>query len=286
MPTLRVQTVVITGVSTGIGFAAAGTLASRGWRVYGSVRTAGDADRLRAVLGGNFTPLVFDVTDEDAVRGAADWLRAELHGTPLQALINNAGIAVVGPVSHVPLARWREQLEVNVLGVVAVIQAFLPLMRTDPLRRVDRPCIINVSSVAGRMAMPFAGPYCASKFALEGLSDSLRRELMLFGIDVVLVEPGPIVTPIWEKAEARILEDYPGTPYQKGLEGFHRLSMKEAATGYGAEVVAKAVARILRARRRPARMVITPKRLTNWTIPRRLPAKFLDFCIGKVVGLI
>jgi NAD(P)-dependent dehydrogenase (short-subunit alcohol dehydrogenase family) len=279
------QTIVITGVSTGIGLSAARTLSGRGWRVYGSVRTEADADRLRGALGGNFSPLIFDVTDEGAVRGAAERVRAELNGTSLAGLINNAGICVVGPVSHVPLSRWREQLDVNVLGVVTVTQAFLPLMQRERPRRGMIPCVINVSSVAGRLAMPYMGPYSASKFALEGLSDSLRRELMPFGIDVVLIEPGPVVTPIWDKAEARILADYPNTPYQKGLERFHRLAMDEAKTGYSAEVMAEAIARILKAGRRQARYVITPKRLTNWTIPRRLPAKFLDFCIGKVIGL-
>src|SRR4051794_33429218 len=127
MPFPRVQTVVITRVSTGIGLAVARTLAGRGWRAVGGVRTPADAGRLRGLLGGNFAPMVFDVTDEGAVRSAAGWLRAELDGTLLRALINNAGICVAGPVSHVPLARWRDQLDVNVLGVVAVTQAFLPL---------------------------------------------------------------------------------------------------------------------------------------------------------------
>jgi NAD(P)-dependent dehydrogenase (short-subunit alcohol dehydrogenase family) len=286
------RSVVITGVSTGIGFAAAGMLVRRGFRVFGSVRNAGDEERVRTRLGPQFSPLRFDVTDEGAVRTAAGRVRDELRGEPLFALINNAGICVVGPLTHVPLARFREQLEVNLVGVCSVTQAFLPLMlppeNNDGNKRGcrPRPCVVNVGSIAGKVAAPFAGPYAASKFGLEGFSDSLRRELMLFGIDVVLLQPGPVITPIWDKAEARVLDDYPGTPYERSLEKFRSVSMSEAKHGFAAAVVAEEIYRLLQRRRRRARYAIVPNRLVNWTLPRCLPDKALDFCIGKFFGLI
>ena len=283
------QSVVITGVSTGIGLATAEALVRRGLRVFGSVRNAADEEHLRTRLGPQFSPLRFDVTDEGAVRTAASHVRVELRGEPLFALVNNAGICVVGPLTHVPLARFREQLAVNLVGVFSVTQAFLPLMLPpDGMRhgRRPRPCVINVGSVAGKVASPFAGPYSASKFGLEGFSDSLRRELMLFGIDVVLMQPGPVITPIWDKAEARVLDDYPGTPYERCLERFRAVSMAEAKGGFSPAVVADEIHRLLARRRRRARYAIVPHRLINWTLPRCLPDQALDFCIGKFFGLI
>jgi NAD(P)-dependent dehydrogenase (short-subunit alcohol dehydrogenase family) len=282
------RSVVITGVSTGIGFAAAETLTRRGFRVFGSVRNADDEERLQTRLGPQFSPVRFDVTDEGAVRRAASRVGEDLRGEPLFALINNAGICVVGPLTHVPLARFREQLEVNLVGVFSVTQAFLPLMVSPDEKRGcrPRPCVVNVGSIAGKVAAPFAGPYSASKFGLEGFTDSLRRELMLFGIDVVLLQPGPVITPIWDKAEARVLDDYPGTPYERSLEKFRSVSMTEAKHGFAAAVVAEEICCLLQRRRRRARYAIVPNRLINWTLPRCLPDKALDFCIGKFFGLI
>jgi NAD(P)-dependent dehydrogenase (short-subunit alcohol dehydrogenase family) len=283
------RSVVITGVSTGIGFAAAEMLARRGFRVFGSVRNVGDEERLQTRLGSQFSPLRFDVTDEGAVRRAASRVGEAMRGEPLFALVNNAGICVVGPLTHVPLARFREQLEVNLVGVFSVTQAFLPLMLPpDHDRRGcrPRPCVVNVGSIAGKVAAPFAGPYAASKFGLEGFSDSLRRELMLFGVDVVLLQPGPVITPIWDKAEARVLDDYPGTPYERSLEKFRSVSMSEAKHGFAAAVVAEEIYRLLQRRRRRARYAIVPNRLVNWTLPRCIPDKALDFCIGKFFCLI
>lgn len=285
---MRMRSVVVTGVSTGIGFAAAEVLVRRGFRVFGSVRSAADEERVRTRFGPQFSPLRFDVTDEGAVRAAASRVEGELRGERLFSLINNAGICVVGPLSHVPLARFREQLEVNLVGAFSVTQVFLPLM-LPPAGKCNcrpRPCIINVGSIAGKVASPFVGPYSASKFGLEGFSDSLRRELMLFGIDVVLLQPGPVITPIWDKAELRVLDDYPGTPYERNLERFRSVSQSEAKNGFPADVVAEKIWHLLQRRRRRARYAIVPNRLINWTLPRCLPDKALDFCIGKFFGLI
>src|SRR6201987_4779646 len=192
--------VVITGASSGIGFAACQALIRRRFRVFGSVRTKADADRLTEQLGPQYVPLIFDVTDPDSVNQVAAGVKEMLGEQRLFGLVNNAGIAVLGPLACLPLERFRQQIEVNLLGVHTVTQAFLPLLGTEPNRVGEPGRVVNISSIHGRLAMPFAGPYAASKFGLEGYSDSLRRELMLFGIKVVLIEPRAVVTAIWDGA--------------------------------------------------------------------------------------
>ena len=163
------KSVVITGVSTGIGYGCAADLCRRGYRVFGSVRTAGDAERLQRELGNAFTPLVFDVTDAGAVKEAAAQVKSAVGNEGLSGLVNNAGISKPGPLATLPPDDVRQHFEVNVMGVVHAVQAFLPLLRRAKGR------IVNISSVSGRIAYPFMGPYAASKHALEALSDSLRR---------------------------------------------------------------------------------------------------------------
>jgi NAD(P)-dependent dehydrogenase (short-subunit alcohol dehydrogenase family) len=195
------QSVVITGASTGIGFATAKLLLERGFRVFGSVRKQADADRLKGEFGGNFTPLLFDVTDEAAVLAAAREVRAALNGETLAGLVNNAGIAVAGPVLELSADQFRHQMEVNVMGPIIATQAFGPLLGSDPSLRGPKGRIVMISSVAGKNGNPLMSAYAASKFAIEGLSESLRREMVLFGIDVIIVAPGAVKTPIWGKAD-------------------------------------------------------------------------------------
>ena len=277
--------IVITGVSTGIGYATAKLLAERGFQVFGSVRSEADADRTSRDLGPNFCPLLFDVTDQPAVNKAAELVRAKLGRNRLFALINNAGVEMAGPLAYLPVERLRAQLEVNVIGVLAVTQAFLPLIGTEPDRIGSPGRIINISSMLGRLAVPFVGAYCASKFGLEGLSDSLRREMMLFGIDVIVVEPGAIVTPIWEKAEGKLLNEYPNTPYQLSLSKFVETAMKSGREGFPASRVAELIERILSTKKPKARYTLIPKHFVEYTIPRLLPARLLDYLMGKYLGI-
>src|SRR4051794_19203021 len=208
------RSVVVTGASTGIGYGAAKVLTERGFRVFGSVRSEADAGRLQAALGRDFSPLLFDVTDEAAVQASAARVRQALEGEPLFGLVNNAGIAVHGPLLYVPIEEFRQQLEVNLTGQLIVTQAFAPLLVAGGVAAGPMPAavragrIVMMSSIGGRNASPFIGPYNASKFALEGLSESLRRELMLFGIDVIIIAPGAVATPIWEKADRRDVERF------------------------------------------------------------------------------
>jgi NAD(P)-dependent dehydrogenase (short-subunit alcohol dehydrogenase family) len=198
---LKMRSVVITGASTGIGWATAKLLLDRGFRVFGSVRKPADADRLKAEFGANFVPLQFDVTDEAAVLAAAREVRTVLAGETLAGLVNNAGIAVAGPVLEVSADEFRRQMEVNFIGPIIAIRAFGPLLGSDPSLKGPRGKIVMMSSVAGRSGNPLSSAYVASKHAIEGLSESLRREMMLFGIDVIIIAPGAVKTPIWGKAD-------------------------------------------------------------------------------------
>ena len=195
------KAVLITGVSTGIGYVTSKHLKDQGYHVFGSVRNPEDAERLEKELGPGFTALLFDVRNRNAVFAAADKVR-EIMGTQyLRAIINNSGISAAGPIQHIDVEKFREQMEVNVIGVLNVLQAFLPLIgavanKTDKVGKV-----INISSVGGRLARPFYGPYNASKHALEGMTDALRREIQDHGIDAVLIEPGPVQSEIYEKAK-------------------------------------------------------------------------------------
>jgi len=206
------KSVVVTGVSTGIGWGAAKVLIQKGFRVFGSVRKQADADRLSQEFGPNFVPLIFDVTDEKAVRKAAAQVEKALEGQTLAGLVNNAGVAVAGPLLELPIAEFRQQIEVNLTGVVIVTQAFAPLLAAGPARKGVPGRVVNISSVGGRNGNPFLGPYVASKFAIEGLSESLRRELLLLGVDVIIVAPGAVATAIWGKAKDDDL-----VPYEKSV---------------------------------------------------------------------
>lgn len=187
------KVVLITGASTGIGKACALALDKKGYKVFAGVRKTSDAEALKSEASENLRAVILDVTKEKQITDAVELINTEWP-QGLHALINNAGIAVAGPLEFIPLEKVRQQLDVNIIGLLSVTQKALPLLRKTKGR------VINIGSVSGRVAFPFIGPYNASKFALEGMTDSLRMELSLFGIKVVLVEPGPIATPIWEKS--------------------------------------------------------------------------------------
>ncbi|MDU6244328.1 MAG: SDR family oxidoreductase, partial [Bradyrhizobium sp.] len=233
------KSVVVTGASTGIGFACSKLLLTRGFRVFGSVRNPLDAERLRTELGANFTPLLFDVTDEAAVKAAAGEVRAALGGEALAGLVNNAGIAVAGPVTELPIAEFRRQMEVNVMGPVIATQAFAPLLGADPARSGAAGRIVMISSVAGRNGNPLMAPYSTSKHAVEGLSESLRRELMLFGIDVIIIAPGAVKTPIWAKAEEVDLSAYQSSPFFPALQRIRGFMLHLGKIGLPAETIAE-----------------------------------------------
>tara|TARA_R110000824_G_scaffold118960_14_gene272309 strand:+ start:442406 stop:443257 length:852 start_codon:yes stop_codon:yes gene_type:complete len=280
------KSVVITGVSTGIGWGATKVLIGKGFRVFGSVRKAEDAERLKKEFGDRFVPLFFDVTDEPAIKKAAEDVRVALNGETLAGLVNNAGIAVSGPLLDLDVEEFRKQMEVNVTGPFLVTQSFAPLLGADRSLKGTPGRIVNISSVGGKQAAPFIGPYAASKFALEGYSESLRRELMLFGIDVIIIGPGSVKTEIWNKAEEVDITPYANSAYYPALVKFRDYFLASGKKGLAPERLGRAIHKALTSDNPKVRYAVVPGRLQNWTIPQLLPKRFLDRVIGKSVGLI
>lgn len=278
------RSVVITGVSTGIGLGTARVLVRAGFQVFGSVRRAADGARVREELGARFTPLQLDVTDAAALRAAARQVEAALGSATLAGLVNNAGVALPGPLLHQPVGEVEEQLRVNVLGPLLAIQAFAPLLGVDRTRGGPPGRIVNVGSVAGRMAAPFLGGYAASKHALEGMSESLRCELMPWGIEVLVVAPGAVVTPIWKKG-ASDPDRYAATDYAEALRRFLRHALREGKNGLTAEAIGEVVREALTAARPRLRYAPVPDKLRNWTLPRLLPRRLVDRYIARGLGL-
>lgn len=275
--------VVITGTSTGIGRACALHLDRLGFRVFAGVRTSRDAESLQRESARRITPLLTDVTEKASVRAAADAVTAELGDKGLSGVVNNAGIVVSGPLEFLPESEIRKQFEVNVMGPIMVVQAFLPLLRKA------RGRIVNMSSISGRMALPFLGPYAASKFALEAITDSLRVELLPWEIKVSLVEPGAVKTPIWEKsrvAAETTARNFPPGAYElygRATAAFRSETEKADKAGVETEVVVRAVEHALTAKEPKTRYLVgrhvrlqaslksaLPDRLFDWFISRRL----------------
>ncbi|HEY2659978.1 MAG TPA: SDR family NAD(P)-dependent oxidoreductase [Caulobacteraceae bacterium] len=273
------KSVVVTGVSTGIGWGVTKVLIAKGFRVFGSVRKTADADRLRQEFGDRYVPLIFDVTDEAAVAAAAAQVREALAGESLAGLVNNAGVAVAGPLLHLPIAEFRQQIEVNLVGVVIVTQAFGPLLASGQ----GRPGrIVNISSVGGKNGTPFLSPYNASKFALEGLSESLRRELMLLGIDVIIVAPGAVATAIWGKAEQVDITPYRNTPFFPALEKVR--AYMNGVGGLAPERLGEVVAKALTTARPKVRYTIAPDAVQTFMMAN-LPRRMVDRMIAGRLGL-
>ena len=271
-------TVLVTGASTGIGEATVHHLKSLGFDPVGAVRKDEDAERLE---GRGIRTVRIDVTDAGQIAAA----REELGDTPLAGLVNNAGIAVAAPLEFLPMDKLRQQLEINLIGQAAVTQAFLPALRRGHGR------IVMVSSIGGRVGLPLVGAYNASKFGLEGLSDSLRRELRPHGVDVILIEPGGVKTPIWNKAEQladQMLEDVP--PEAERLYGAQiaavRKNTQRIATDSGIEPgeVAEVIGTALTASRPRARYLVGSDAKQRAVMSKLLPARVMDRLIVRALG--
>jgi NAD(P)-dependent dehydrogenase (short-subunit alcohol dehydrogenase family) len=271
-----VPTVLLTGASTGIGRATAERLGRAGWHVLAGARSQADLDALAALPGSE--PLRLDVTSDDDVAAAAARV-----GDRLDALVNNAGIAVTGPVEGLPLQAWRDQLEVNLIGQVRVTRALLPAVLAA------RGRIVNMSSIGGRSALPLFGPYSASKFGLEAFSDSLRRELRGQGVEIVAIEPGAIATPIWGKgaaaAEANLadLDEAVERRYERQIAAVRKAAERAAVEGLDPGEVAEVVERALTAGRPRTRYVVGREARVQAVMARVLPDRALDAVIGRVL---
>jgi hypothetical protein len=278
------RVVVVTGVSTGIGNATARVLMRGGYRVFGSVRKKADADRLSAEWGAAFAPLIFDVTRQDEVLRGVEEARRLLGNGKVVGLVNNAGIAVAGPLLEIPPEELRKQLEVNLVSVLVVTQAFMSLLREAGIRDGRRPRIINISSSAGKLALPFLGPYAAAKHGLEGLSDALRRELVLDGVDVVKIDPGNVATPIYDKGDALDISAYARSPYFDAMNRTRAMMVSRGRKGSPPERVGRLILRVLRARS-PRAIYVIGSGFPMWMIRHVLPTKTADRLITGSLGL-
>ena len=280
----EVRVALITGCSTGIGRATALRLDASGWSVYGGVRRQEDADSLAAAGSERLTPLIIDVTDQGSIAAAAERVEAE-SAAGLGALVNNAGVAYTGPLEFVPLDELRNQLEVNVTGHVAITQALIPALRRA------RGRIVNITSIGGIVATPFFGPYNASKYALEAISDCLRVELRPWGIETIAIEPGSISTEIWssgleqfDRTEERMPAEAQ-TLYGKAIKGLRRAARETGERGIPADHAAAVIEKALVVSRPRARYLIGRDARVMATLSRVLPDRLWDRAIGRIMGL-
>ena len=277
--------VVVTGSSTGIGYQTSKTLIKNGYRVFGSVRNNEDATRISNELGSNFIPLIFDVTNEVEVKASVKKVDDLLENQTLTGLINNAGIAVFGTVQNLTADEFKHQFDVNLLGVFHCTQAFMDLLGADKSRIGKPGKIINISSVSGEIGMPFMAAYNMSKFGLEGFSEALRRELMLFGIDVVVIAPGPVKTPIWSKVDkVGMIKRYDNTAFRKISSKMVRLASALEKNGVSPEVIADRVMSVLTKNNNKPRYRIDSQRFQNILLTL-LPKRMADKMIAKQMGL-
>ena len=275
---MSTQAVVVTGASTGIGEGTALALAQKGLLVFAGVRNDADAQRL-AREHPNIRPVHIDVTDRISIAHASQTVQGA--GLPLAGLVNNAGIVVAGPLEHVSETELRMQFDVNVLGQIAVTQAFLPQLRTA------RGRIVFVGSVSGRIPMPFIAPYSASKFALRALVDALRFELAPDGISVALIEPGSVKTPIWRKGRENYAGRWSSLParYQRAMQVILAQTEREERTGISTGAVTRAIADALLAAKPRAYYLVGTSARVGGTLAPLLPARLRDHLFRKAMRL-
>lgn len=278
------RAVLVTGASSGIGEATALELARIGFRVYAGVRKDADAERLAAAAAGELVAVELDVTEPAQIAAAAERVGDECPDG-LVGLVNNAGIPVTGPLEFVPLERIRRQLEVNLIGQLAVTRAALPALRTA------RGRVVNVTSIGGLVATPFYGPYCASKFALEAVSDCLRIELRPWGIRTIAIEPGSIATSIWDRGNAaaaelrRDLDPAAEELYGKAMDRAVEIGAETGARGIEPIAVARVIHKALTARRPRARYLVGADARGMALASRLLPDRLWDRVAARALGL-
>jgi NAD(P)-dependent dehydrogenase (short-subunit alcohol dehydrogenase family) len=283
MATETPRNVVVTGASTGIGAACAEYLDERGFRVFATVRKQEDADRIEALGSSRLEPLFLDVSDAESIAKAAQRVDAALEGAGLAGLVNNAGISVDVPLECVDIGALRHQLEVNAIAPVVVTQAFLPLLRRA------RGRVVNVSSLNGRVASPFSGPYCMSKFALEAFTDCLRQELAEWGMHVASVEPGYIATAMLEKAHAADWSAEASKQeldlYGEGYRAFKEFEKQGVDSAVPCDVVSRAIFHALTARRPRTRYPVGKNARLFLSLAQFFPDRAVDWVTRKVMGL-
>ena len=280
------KSIVITGTSTGIGYACSKKFIEKGYKVFGSVRNDDDANRVSNELGSNFVPLMFDVTDETAVKKSVKVVENQIGDQKLSGLINNAGLGVMGTIQSLSAEQFKYQFDVNVLGVFHCCQAYLDLLGADKNRKGDPGKIINISSVSGEIGMPFMSAYNMSKFGLEGFSEGIRRELLIYGIDVVVIAPGPVKTPIWNKLmQKNEAKRYDNSDYRESVSKLMRMSENMEKAGVEASVIAERALSVIENIKNKTRYRIDPTRMQNIML-QLFPKRVADRMIAKRMKII
>lgn len=279
------KSVLVTGASTGIGRATALHLDKSGWRVFAGVRREDDAASLREAGSGRLEPLMLDVTDTAQIDAAAERIGAETGPAGLDGLVNNAGIAVPGPLETLPIDDFKRQIDVNLTAQVEVTQALLPAIRTA------RGRIVFITSIGGLMAFPMFGAYHAAKFGLEAVGDVFRQELRPWGISVSVVEPGSIATPIWERGDAEVeaitsrARDGHADLYGEAAEAFREVARKTGERGIPPEKVAARIEHALSARRPRTRYLVGADARGQAFASRVLPDRLVDWLVARATGM-
>ena len=280
------KSIVITGTSTGIGYACSKHFIEQGYKVFGSVRNNKDAERISNELGNNFIPLIFDVTDETAVKESVKVVENHIGDQKLSGLINNAGLGVMGTIQSLTAEQFKYQFDVNVLGVFHCCQAYLDLLGADKNRKGDPGKIINISSISGEIGMPFMSAYNMSKFGLEGFSEGIRRELLMYGIDVVVIAPGPIKTPIWKKINQKDeVKRYDNSDFRESLARAMKMTDKMEQVGFEPIVIAERALSIIESKKNNTRYRIDPTRMQNILL-QLFPKRIADRMIAKRMNII
>lgn len=273
------KNILITGISTGIGKDAALFLAAKGFTIYGTVRKESDASFIKQNDLTSIKSIILDVTDKNGILSLAD----KMKDIPLVGLINNAGIAVSGPLKYIDLEEVKKGFEVNVFGLLAMTQAFLPNLELNKQFRGEGGRIINISSISGRMVTPFTVPYSSTKYAVESISDGLRRELFHLGIKVSIIEPGPIKTPIWDKAKAADTKAFI-KEYSNVLEFRNDFIQQTIDGALEVKEVSKAIYHALVSTKPKTRYLVVKRPWLSKLI-FNLPSSFVDYIAMKKVKL-
>lgn len=280
------KSVVITGTSTGIGYATSKLFIENGYQVFGTVRNQNDAKRVSSELGKLFIPLILDVTDETSVRESVKIVENHISGQKLSGLINNAGIGVIGTIQSLSAEQFKYQFDVNLLGVFHFCQSYLDLLGADKNRKGNPGKIINISSISGEIGMPFMSAYNMSKFGLEGFSEGMRRELLMYGIDVVVIAPGPVKTPIWKKInQENEIKRYDNSDFRESVSRAMKMTEKMEQAGVEASVIAERALSIVENTKNKTRYRIDPTRMQNILL-QLFPKRIADKMIAKQMKII
>lgn len=272
------KSILITGVSTGIGYDAVAYFTSLGYRVFGSVRKAADLYRLESTFTENFIALQFDITKPEQIENARHQVEQALKGDSLSAVVNNAGFAQGGPMALLPEPLFRQQIETNVFGVRNVTNAFLPLIGASRNFHGKPGKIINISSISGFFNTPMNGAYCVSKHALESMGEVYRRELRMYGIPVSSIQPGPIQSDLWNKHVDK-MDEYDHSDYAKMAKKANHMMQAAQRNALPARVISQLIQKIINSKKPKLTYIVTKNKWRNMLLTKFTPTRVVDIIL-------